>query len=1711
MRKLYSFYTAFLCFILLGASQLMWGQTILTAGDIAIVEANSDGNDNFAFVILKPIAASTIIRFTDNGWDNSGSFRNNEGILEWTAPVGGVSCGTIVHIDNTSSGTISASSGTISKINTSFSLSTDGDQILAYQGTESSPIFIAAINFGAGNWSNATTSNNSGLPPGLTNGTNCLYVGGNDNWKYNITNINNTKANVLASINNSANWTSHNSTVQNYTGTITVTDCEVEATTTDIVFTEINSSETDVVEFMSLARLNESGALSSYKFTSDGLESDKRFRGVEGDYTASGAPNDIPEGTFVRIMWDETGTNETDASDGLITLYTGTLSGTASGLNANDNGEQVIAFTGTKQTSSGINTFKGGINFGSTGGWLTSGTPDNNTSYAPGTETDFARTATGGNHRYNSSITGNKATIIATSGNATRSSSAWTSTNGAGNRTLKTILFNESNRTSGAISTTTDTNSITINTSGVVFGSTTSSTRYLVVVGTGTLGAPVDRYTCTYNANTNFGSAPTVVTSVTGQTATNFCGTPTNGNGKVVYFGYEKPSNLTVTNLPVGNYNVAVYAVNGNGYTANFGTTSGVGTAQIKPVIAVKGNDTVINHGSETTSATNHTDFGNVGLTQSLVRTFTIENTGNAALTLGTIALSGTNTNQFSLTQASSATVNASGSTTFTVTFSPTSTGLKTATVTIPNNDNTNFTFTVSGNGVENAPNIQINAYSNDGSSVLNIIADADDTPATLDGTQLAESRYQESSVKNFRITNTGVQPLTVGSITLKDIQNYVGTGDYTLTSDDSPHFTLTDGSGNPLSFPLTIAAGSFADYRITFSPRATGWQYAMVTLNNNVPNDKNPFTYVIRANGLNPNINVSGNNNPIANNSMTTSTVNDTFMGYANIQASETITKTYTIKNTGNTTLNISNITSGNAQFTVSATSFSNIAVNAEVTFNITFTPLSNGLQTSAIAIISDDKEGIFTISDNSDDKSPFDFIVQANAQSFVPCAAISPVKVTESFTNLNLSNTEAGSYRYREWTGDDGKIWKATSARTDQILNGKAICFSDSGSDPKTVPPFVLTAPTYTTGIGKLKFSFKRAFTGGSDRTLQVYVNGTQIGSNITVSPTSDDTQFYERDINISGTFTLEIKSITNGQVIIDDIEWTSYGGETVAEKTWNGTSWSGNGLPPTSFQKAVFVENYTSNEDASLASDGILHACACEVAEGKKVTISPNHTFEVEDYIVNNGNIEIQSDANLIQKNDIAAYTSSQTDHFKVIRNSMMKRLDYIYWGSPVEGQTFKDFSPNTVASRFYRYNETYDSFITISPLTDPMIAGEGYAIRAPNNQNATESSPWSGIFTGKPHNGIVTRPVTKSPNSLLDPNKPESSTNPIIERGKNMLANPYPSNLDLEVLTDSNPSTATGVYYFWTNTNDFHDNTQVPGNGSYGNYATNHYATYNTSGAVPAANAMNDQLPTRFIRPGQGFLYEASAEGTVIFNNEMRSSNQDSHFISSRGTSVAPERFWLKLTTPIGNYNTLLIAYIAGATNAYEKRYDAKYPGQGSDRFYSVNDNQKLIIHGRQYPFIDTDMVPLGMSAFVNGNYSINIVRKEGVFENGQAIFLKDKQTGIVTNLSEGEYSFVSNEGEINDRFEIVYKPESVLLSQQFEKDKMKVYRDGNDFVIKSTNKKISEIRLYDTSGRLLLAVSPDSLETRLNGNRFPNGVYILHINRNHEWTTKKIVK
>jgi len=142
--------------------------------------------------------------------------------------------------------------------------------------------------------------------------------------------------------------------------------------------------------------------------------------------------------------------------------------------------------------------------------------------------------------------------------------------------------------------------------------------------------------------------------------------------------------------------------------TGDITPTNNVAAASVTvvavPEIAVLGNGQVIVDGDTSPSAGDGTDFGSSPLSQAITHTFTISNSGLAALQLSgppLVALSGPNASDFSVVAVPSTPVGAGQTTTFQVRFRPSATGVRLATVSITSNDpdESPYTFTIQGTG----------------------------------------------------------------------------------------------------------------------------------------------------------------------------------------------------------------------------------------------------------------------------------------------------------------------------------------------------------------------------------------------------------------------------------------------------------------------------------------------------------------------------------------------------------------------------------------------------------------------------------------------------------------------------------------------------------------------------------------------------------------------------------------------------------------------------------------------------------------------------------------------------------------------------------------------------------------------------------------------------------------------------------------------------
>lgn len=874
----------------------------------------------------------------------------------------------------------------------------------------------------------------------------------------------------------------------------------------------------------------------------------------------------------------------------------------------------------------------------------------------------------------------------------------------------------------------------------------------------------------------------------------------------------------------------------------------------------------------------------------------------------------------------------------------------------------------------------------------------------------------------------------------------------------------------------------------------------------------------------------VRGNGIEISPGDSTPDFFDNTYFGTAT--DGKTIDKVFTIHNVGNAPLQVNSIVltnnAGNpGAFTLVTTFTGQIAAGASANITVRFNA----------ALPTGNKTATIQINNNDSIKPSYSFTLMGTVSSFITCNGFSILRVQNfetapAYPIYSFAVTEnivgnsaiiAGGRAYANGQLHD----KFQEGQSLQVFNAHSTVNFSMADLTASIDPYLvvnLAAFGYTNNEGPNNDDFVE-ISVSSDGIIwypQIRLNaGTQTNWNFGLqtpeysrgystgpasvinlgngSLSSANVKYVVHSLPKVGTFYMKIdlKSGADAKIwALDNVMIV----DNTSTKTWNGTAWTGvDAQPPNFSQKAIINANLTTTPATGFST------CECEVKSGAVFTVGGGSSVEVQGNIINNGQIIVESDGNLIQRNDSGTYTGSGAG-FKArravsgVRNSLAtgQHMDYIYWSSPVSGQGLKAFSPGTPYNRFYQYNETNDYFTPVNLTTEPNFKpAKGYAIRAEDGLAYGYSKSYE--FTGTPNNGIKTIGIQRSPDAGT------------VQHGYNLIGNPYPSNISFDALHTANSGSIFKTAWFWINDDFTYYQT---GSG----YVGNGYAVYNGTGGnggTTDTNPDNAVAPDGTVKVGQGFIVQMKdppaanppALANVTFNNSMRVSTAGTFYQKGSGK----DRFWLKLISPSNTVNTQLIGYVDGATDGYEQDFDAESFGLSSDLFFSTLGDKRLIIQGKGM-FSDTDKVMLGANFFKDGQYTIAIQQKEGIFAGGQNIYLKDTQTGMVTNLSEGAYTFSANKGVSEGRFEIIYQPQTILATGGTVGESITVYRDANDFVVRAAEKTIENLELYDAAGRLMLTVSGQRREVRFSADRLLNGLYVVKSRmKDGETFTKKIKK
>ena len=239
IQRVYDRLTAFLTILAL-VPVCTFGQTSLSAGDMAIVLVQSDAPDAFEWMSFVDLEANTVIKFSENAIQSDGRLKSNEGTITFTAS-SAISKGVVQRWYSGTTDDQYSTSGSVA-------FSASGDQVIVYQESGENKTFLYYAGFAKATTvitSEDPSTNTSYVPSGLSTGAyTVIDMGSTDNYYYNTSNeTSGTASELLASIGATSNWTASSDAISSG-ATVQISDFSVTvaSSNTSIQFTSSSDS-----------------------------------------------------------------------------------------------------------------------------------------------------------------------------------------------------------------------------------------------------------------------------------------------------------------------------------------------------------------------------------------------------------------------------------------------------------------------------------------------------------------------------------------------------------------------------------------------------------------------------------------------------------------------------------------------------------------------------------------------------------------------------------------------------------------------------------------------------------------------------------------------------------------------------------------------------------------------------------------------------------------------------------------------------------------------------------------------------------------------------------------------------------------------------------------------------------------------------------------------------------------------------------------------------------------------------------------------------------------------------------------------------------------------------------------------------------------------------------------------------------------------------
>jgi hypothetical protein len=645
-----------------------------------------------------------------------------------------------------------------------------------------------------------------------------------------------------------------------------------------------------------------------------------------------------------------------------------------------------------------------------------------------------------------------------------------------------------------------------------------------------------------------------------------------------------------------------------------------------------------------------------------------------------------------------------------------------------------------------------------------------------------------------------------------------------------------------------------------------------------------------------------------------------------------------------------------------------------------------------------------------------------------------------SKTITALDIANTARTPA-----TTDDGAFIKGTA---NAGSSGKYILLFDNGSgtgDPLFAYQIRTATATNTTTQSELPTSINDVYLQSGTSSIGDYPAVIPIGANNPngvrrIEARNADNTIYSYNTDADGIWFSGANTTTAAR---RDVITLTNEDAPVYPTIWNGSSSSDwddagnwdNGKP--SSTKNAVIPMVTMNP--VIGNNAV--AASLNIFAGATLTINSTSSLKV------NGIATLGGSECLIIKSNSSG-TASFIDQgiagagtAKVERYLTNSGVPYANeWhgvSSPVSDATSNVF----LNEYLMLYNESVHAFEYIQPVNIALTPAKGYFTWV----NATSTKEFTGHLNTGNQSIAVSRtwnPAGWYPDYIADFD------------GWNMVGNPYPSTIDLSLLTGS-----------WIN---------VEATAWFWNPVGGNYKVYPSGGG----GSHNPTCP-----PEQGFFVHCNAaattsvpgSGTVKFTNAARTIETETFLKSDE---VLPDLLKIRAQGfSNGYYDELSVYFDPSRTNNYEPGYDAlKFSGNAdAPQIYTLIDNSTKVSVNAMVFDKKNIIIPMGFYINTPANYTL-IADNLGSFEDAISIHLEDLKLNTTQDLRINPvYNFTYDTLDDPNRFVLHFGNPYFGVNDSKNIQPVQIYSFGNAIYIQSQDGKPLDgtVFVYDLIGKELL--------------------------------------